>query len=146
MELIFNLGRTHRMLTCMLQRYVASSLISTQTFHRVLTASVDSWMEIKSDPSVASPILAEFGGRCRKTMFRVLLAMHCKIKYSCNNTVCQAFILQLSLSFWGKYGIPLRDAQLQRRTQLDNPLLPNMDYTTASVSYTHLTLPTKIGV
>ena len=40
------------------------SYISTRTFRRGLTASVDSCAEIKSAPS-------EFGGRCRKTMFGV---------------------------------------------------------------------------
>jgi len=47
------------------------SLISTQTFLKALTASVDSCAEIKSAPSVASPILAEFGGRCRKAILGV---------------------------------------------------------------------------
>ena len=43
------------------------SVISTQTFWRALTASVDSGCpEIKSAPSVA-----EFGGRCRKAMLGV---------------------------------------------------------------------------
>ena len=36
------------------------SLISTQTFWRVLTASVDSCAEIKSTPSIVWPILAEW--------------------------------------------------------------------------------------
>ena len=39
------------------------SLISTQTFRRALTASVNSGAEVKSVPSLAEPILAEFGGR-----------------------------------------------------------------------------------
>ena len=47
------------------------SLISTQTFRRALTASVDSCAEIKSAPSVAQPNLAEFGGTCRKAMLGV---------------------------------------------------------------------------
>ena len=47
------------------------SRISTQTFRRALTASVDSCAEIKSAPSVASPNLAAFGGRCRKAMIGV---------------------------------------------------------------------------
>ena len=41
------------MLTCVLGRYVASRLISTRTFRRALTASVDSCAGIKSAPSVA---------------------------------------------------------------------------------------------
>ena len=41
------------MFMCMLGCYVASSLISTQTFQRVLTALVDSCVEIKSAPSVS---------------------------------------------------------------------------------------------
>ena len=47
------------------------SLISTQTFRRALTASADSCAETKSAPSVAEPLLAEFGGRCRKVMLGV---------------------------------------------------------------------------
>ena len=48
------------------------SLICTQSFWRVLTASVTSCMEIKSAPSVAYQlILAEFGGRCWKVMLGV---------------------------------------------------------------------------
>ena len=39
--------------TCVLGRYCFHSLISTQTFQRALTASVDSCAEIKSAPSVA---------------------------------------------------------------------------------------------
>ena len=46
-------------------------LISTQTFRRALTASADSCAEIKSATLVAKPVLAEFGGRCRKAMFGV---------------------------------------------------------------------------
>ena len=45
--------------------------ISTRTFRRALTASVDSCAEIKSAPSVASLNLTEFGGRCRKAMLGV---------------------------------------------------------------------------
>ena len=44
------------------------SHISTRTFQRVLTTSLDSCGEIKSAPSVAYLNLAEFGGRCRKAM------------------------------------------------------------------------------
>ena len=47
------------------------SHISTQTFQRALTASVDSCAEIKSAPSVTQLNLAEFGGRCRKTVLGV---------------------------------------------------------------------------
>ena len=47
------------------------SHISTRTFRRALTASVDSCAEIKSAPLVASLNLAEFGGRCRKAMLGV---------------------------------------------------------------------------
>ena len=47
------------------------SHISTRTFRRELTASVDSCAEIKSAPSVAKLNLAEFGGRCRKAMLGV---------------------------------------------------------------------------
>ena len=44
------------------------SLISTQTFRRAPTTTVDNCEEIKSTPSVAEPNLAEFGGRCQKAM------------------------------------------------------------------------------
>ena len=65
-------GRTRLVLTCVLGRYVAFSLISTGTFRRALTASVDSCAEIKSAPSVAyKPAVAEFGGRCRKAKLGV---------------------------------------------------------------------------
>ena len=47
------------------------SHISTRTFRRALTASLDSCTEIKSVPSVAQLNLAEFGGRCRKAVFGV---------------------------------------------------------------------------
>ena len=47
------------------------SLISTRTFRRALTASVDSCAEIKSVPSVTWLNLAEFGGRCRKAVLGV---------------------------------------------------------------------------
>ena len=49
------------------------SLISIRTFRGALTASVDSWAEIKSAPQVQwrKPNLAEFGGRCRKAMLGV---------------------------------------------------------------------------
>ena len=61
------------MFTCVLGRYVASTvvIISTQTFRRALTASVDSWAKVKSSPSVALPILADFGGRFRKAKLGV---------------------------------------------------------------------------
>ena len=49
------------------------SHISTQTFRRALTASVDSYAEIKSAPSVAELNLAEFGGRCRKAVLEVCM-------------------------------------------------------------------------
>ena len=41
------------------------SRISTQTLHRVLTASVDRCVEKRSGPSVIQPVTAEFGGRCQ---------------------------------------------------------------------------------
>ena len=47
------------------------SPISTQTFRRVLTASMDTCTEIKSTPSAVQPIPAEFGGRCPKSAPRV---------------------------------------------------------------------------
>ena len=43
------------------------SHISTGTFRRALTASLDSCAEIKSASSVAYLNLAEYGGRCRKS-------------------------------------------------------------------------------
>ena len=46
-------------------------LISNPIFRRALTASVGSCTEIKSAPSVAYPVLAVFGGRCRKAMIGV---------------------------------------------------------------------------
>ena len=49
------------------------SLISTETFRRALTGSVDSCAEIKSAPSVALLNLAEFGRRCRKAILGVCL-------------------------------------------------------------------------
>ena len=39
------------------------SLVSSQTFRRALTASMDGCTEVKSLPSVALQILATFGGR-----------------------------------------------------------------------------------
>ena len=51
------------------------SHISTQTFRRVLTASVDSCVEIKSALSVALPNLVEFGGKCRKAMLGVCVCV-----------------------------------------------------------------------
>ena len=45
--------------------------ISTRTFRRALTASVDSCVVMKSAPSVAYLNLAEFGGGCRKAMLGV---------------------------------------------------------------------------
>ena len=50
------------------------SHISTQTFRRALTASLDSCAEIKSALSVAYPNLAEFGGRCRKAILEVWIS------------------------------------------------------------------------
>ena len=47
------------------------SLISTQTFQRMLTTSVDNCADIKSAPSVVSLNLAEFGGMCQKAMLGV---------------------------------------------------------------------------
>ena len=47
------------------------SLISTQTFRRALTMSMDSCAEKKSASSVASPNLAEFGERCQKATLRM---------------------------------------------------------------------------
>ena len=43
----FDPGRTRLVFRCVLGRYVVSSLISTQTFRRALTASVDSCAEIE---------------------------------------------------------------------------------------------------
>ena len=51
------------------------SLISTRTFRRALTASVDSCAEIKSAPSVAKLNLAEFGGRCRSVTVNMSLPL-----------------------------------------------------------------------
>ena len=59
------------------------SQISTGTFRRALTASVDSCAEKKSAPSVALLNLAEFGGRCRKAMLGVCFVA---CAYYCNNT------------------------------------------------------------
>ena len=42
------------------------SLFSTQNLQRALTVSVDNCVEIKSAPSLASPMLAEFGGGSQK--------------------------------------------------------------------------------
>ena len=57
---------------CMHWHHVGShSLISTQTFPRALTVSVDSCAEVKSGPSLAQPNLAEFGGRCQKVTLGV---------------------------------------------------------------------------
>ena len=47
------------------------SHISTRSFRRALTASLDNCAEIKSAPSVALLNLAKFGGRCRKAMLGV---------------------------------------------------------------------------
>ena len=59
-------------LMCMHWHHVGShSLISTQTFPRALTVSVDSCAEVKSGPSLAQPNLAEFGGRCQKVTLGV---------------------------------------------------------------------------
>ena len=65
------------------------SLISTRTFRRALTASLDSCAEIKSAPSVAELNLAEFGGRCRKAMLGVCLEPRISIVFgpSVQNTV-----------------------------------------------------------
>ena len=52
----------------MLTSVLPQSYYSTVLFRKVLTESVDSCAEIKSTPSVAQPVLAEFGGRCRKVM------------------------------------------------------------------------------
>ena len=49
----------------------ARSVVSTRTFQRALTASVDSCAEIKCTPSLALHLLAEFAGRCRKVMLGV---------------------------------------------------------------------------
>ena len=51
------------------------SHISTQTFRRSLTASVDNCAEIKSAPSMAYANLAESGGRCRKAVLGVCLVL-----------------------------------------------------------------------
>jgi len=51
------------------------SLINTQTFRRALTAPMDSCAEIKIVLSVALPVLAELGGRCRKAMLKVLVIL-----------------------------------------------------------------------
>ena len=50
MLLFFYLGQMRLMFTCMLGHRVASSLTSTQNFRRVLTALVDSCVEIKECP------------------------------------------------------------------------------------------------
>ena len=49
------------------------SLISTQTFHRALVASVDSCTETNSTLRVAQPVLAGFRGRCQKAMLGVCI-------------------------------------------------------------------------
>ena len=59
------------MLTCVPGRYVASTFSLVPRPFGGLTASVDSCAEIKSIPSMAKPILAEFGGRCREAMLGV---------------------------------------------------------------------------
>ena len=52
--------RTRLMFTCVFGRCAAYSLISTQTFRKAPTASVDSCAEIKIAPSVVKPAPREF--------------------------------------------------------------------------------------
>ena len=61
------------MFTYVLGRYVASTCFtSSQTFRTAPTAPLpDSCSEIKSAPSMAQAILAEFGGRFREAMLGV---------------------------------------------------------------------------
>ena len=69
---LLNPGRTRLMFTCVLGCRVAASLTSDpHTLGRALTASVDSCAEINNVPSVAQPVLAESGGRCRKAILGV---------------------------------------------------------------------------
>ena len=68
------------MFTWVLGRCVASTVViyyNPRLLGGALTASVDSSAEVKSAPSVASPALAESGGRCRKAMLGVC-ACPCK--------------------------------------------------------------------
>ena len=49
---------------------------------RVISASsVDNCAEIESAPSVAEPVLAEFGGRCRKAMQGVCNSLFCTVQW-----------------------------------------------------------------
>ena len=67
--------QTHLMFMCVHHRCIACvckhNLISTKIWGGVLTASVYSCAEVKSAPLVAWPVLAEFGGRCRKVVLEV---------------------------------------------------------------------------
>ena len=66
---------------CCFQFY---NLINTQTFLRVLTASVDSCTDINTAPSVVSPILAEFGGWCWNALTASLdSCVEMKCPFSC---------------------------------------------------------------
>ena len=60
------------MFTRVLGRYIAfTDMLIPKPFRGAPTESVDSCAEIKSAPSVALPVLAEFRGRFRKEVFGV---------------------------------------------------------------------------
>ena len=62
----FFLGRTRLVFICVLVRYVASTvlLVSTQTFRRALTASVDRCVEIYNYVKSDLEVNEEFRKRC----------------------------------------------------------------------------------
>ena len=74
------------------------SLISTQTFQRALTASVDSCTEIKSAPSLALLNLAEFGGRCQE----VVLECVCIYDLVPKGAHARGYALQLKIKHCSK--------------------------------------------
>ena len=87
------------MFTCVLGRYVASSLISTQTFWRALTASVDSCAEIEcpfsgvTNSGVWRKVSA--GKRCSECR---LWVVEC-LAYVCSHPCSRLFFLAFHLIF-----------------------------------------------
>ena len=141
------------------------SLISTRTFRKALTASVDSCAEIKSAPSVAEPFVAEFGGRCRKARHGVWVnwfpenAPLCSpvvVSDNNNNEYLERptgskrlhVLYKYILSKFSAYNM---NAHTHSHTHRDSHThapahTVTQTHTHTPVSYTHLTLPTRTGV
>ena len=127
------------------------SHISTRTFRMAQTVSLDSCVEIKRAPSVASLNLAEFGGRCWKAMLRVWPLPACPGWHALADTTSMSWLTPLPVCpGWHHYQYVLADTTTSMSWLTPLPVCPGWHHyqyvvadTTTSMSW--LMLPVCPG-